>query len=88
MSDKYSNGKIWTVVIFLFVMLSGLTMQMIGSLVSTFEDVFGVSESLLGLIAPAGSISFMLTVPFGCDNSRDTYVWCGVFAALLRIREK
>lgn len=62
MLEKHSEKKVWTIVIFSFLILSGMTMQMRGPLVRTFEDVFSVSESLLGLIAPAGSISFVFTV--------------------------
>lgn len=62
MPNKNSNKKAWTAVIFLFVMLGGLTMQMRGPLINTFKETFHVSESLLGLIAPAGSISFVFTL--------------------------
>ncbi|KXA94661.1 hypothetical protein AKJ38_00315 [candidate division MSBL1 archaeon SCGC-AAA259I14] len=60
--DDAANRRAWTIVIFLFVFLGGLTMQMRGPLVRTFRDVFIVSESVLGLIAPAGSLSFVVSI--------------------------
>lgn len=54
--------KKWTLAIFLFVLGDGIAVQTRGALLSTFEQSFAVSESLLGLVAPAGTIGLVLTV--------------------------
>jgi MFS family permease len=52
----------WTIAILLFIGLDGVGFQMRGALIPRLEQQFGVSESLLGLIAPAGTVGFLLTV--------------------------
>lgn len=52
----------WTVAIFLFVFGDGLVTQTRGSLLPTFEKSFSVSESLLELVAPAGTVGLVVTV--------------------------
>lgn len=52
---------LWVVAIFLFVFGDALTLQTRGPLLRSFEADFGVSESLLGLVSPAGTVGFILT---------------------------
>jgi len=52
----------WTLAIFLFVLGDGIAVQTRGSLLPTFEQSFAVSEDLLGLVAPAGTIGLVMTV--------------------------
>ena len=56
------NRLVWVVAIFLFVVGDGLTLQTRGPLLRTFEADFGVSEALLGLISPAGTLGFIVAV--------------------------
>ncbi|RQH02048.1 MFS transporter [Natrarchaeobius oligotrophus] len=39
-----------------------MAMQSRGALLSSFEGTFGVSESLLGLVAPAGTVGFVVAI--------------------------
>lgn len=52
----------WTAAIFLFVALDAASLQIRGALLPQFEAAFGVSPGLLGLIAPAGTVGFFVTV--------------------------
>ena len=52
----------WTVAIFLFVFADAIAMQMRGALLPSFQETFAVSEGMLGLIAPAGTVGFLLAV--------------------------
>ncbi|MFB6308048.1 MAG: sugar MFS transporter [Haloarculaceae archaeon] len=54
--------RLWTVLIFGFVVLSGIGFQMRGPLVPVFEETFSAPTWQLGLIAPAGSVGFLLAV--------------------------
>ncbi len=57
-----ANRRVWLVAIFLFIVGDGLTLQTRGPLLRSFEADFGVSEALLGLVAPAGTIGFVVAV--------------------------
>lgn len=52
----------WTVTIFAFVALDAASLQVRGALLPQFEAAFDVSPGLLGLVAPAGTAGFFLTV--------------------------
>lgn len=52
----------WTAAIFLFVALDAASLQIRGALLPQFEATFEVSPGLLGLIAPAGTAGFFITV--------------------------
>ncbi|MEM4780983.1 MAG: MFS transporter, partial [Halalkalicoccus sp.] len=52
----------WTAAIFLFVALDAASLQLRGALLPQFEATFEVSPGLLGLVAPAGTAGFFLTV--------------------------
>lgn len=55
---NWSKKRIWILGIFSFALLHGLGVQMRGPLLISFKETFTVSESLLGLVAPASSIGF------------------------------
>jgi MFS family permease len=52
----------WTGAIFAFVALDAASLQIRGALLPQFEATFDVSPGLLGLVAPAGTAGFFLTV--------------------------
>ena len=52
----------WTAAIFLFIALDAASLQIRGALLPQFEGSFDVSTGLLGLVAPAGTIGFVLAV--------------------------
>jgi len=52
----------WTVALFLFAACHGVVWQTRGPLLASFEASFGVSQGLLGLVAPAASIGLLLAV--------------------------
>ncbi|GAB3023641.1 MFS transporter [Natronobiforma cellulositropha] len=53
---------LWLGAAFFFVAGDAMAMQSRGALLSSFEETFGVSESLLGLVAPAGTVGFVLAI--------------------------
>ncbi|MEF8837308.1 MAG: MFS transporter [Candidatus Bipolaricaulota bacterium] len=59
---EVSHRSSWSLIIFAFVFLSGGIMQLRGALLPNFQATFGVSESLLGLVAPMGTLGFTITV--------------------------
>lgn len=62
MSKRQDNLKIWTLALFLFASLGAAVLQMRGALLASIQQTFSVSESLLGLIAPAGTVGFSISV--------------------------
>ncbi|WP_142855903.1 MFS transporter [Salinigranum halophilum] len=52
----------WTVAIFSFVACHGVVSQTRGPLLASFERSFGVSQSLLGAVAPAATVGLLLAV--------------------------
>ncbi|WP_101295553.1 MFS transporter [Halegenticoccus soli] len=54
--------RAWIIAIFLFVFGDAVALQSRGALLASFEAEFGVSEGLLGLVAPAGTVGFVLAV--------------------------
>jgi len=80
----------WTLAIFLFSFADGIGMQMRGALLPSLQGTFGVPESLLGLVAPAGTLGFVLVallvgfVGGRLDVRRALLVGAlGVFASML-----
>ncbi|WP_198667881.1 sugar MFS transporter [Saliphagus sp. LR7] len=57
-----TRRKLWLGAAFCFVAGDGMAMQTRGALLSSFEETFGVSESLLGLVAPAGTVGFVVAI--------------------------
>lgn len=56
------SRRLWLAAVFLFVFGDALTLQTRGALLASFQDTFGVSERLLGLVAPAGTVGFVAAV--------------------------
>lgn len=54
----FDNKKKWTISALLYLGLGAVVMQMRGAMLPNFQSEFGVSESLLGLVSPAGTIGF------------------------------
>jgi fucose permease len=52
----------WTVAVFAFVALEGAVLQMRGAVVPALRETFGAPASLVGLVAPAGTVGFVVTV--------------------------
>lgn len=66
-----NQRKLWTVGIFLFVVGDGLAMQVRGALLPNLATTFAVSEGLLGLVAPAGTVGFLVVaVAVGAVSGR------------------
>jgi MFS family permease len=51
---------LWTAALFLFVVGDGVTTQVRGALLPSIKESFTVSDSLLGFVAPAGTIGYLL----------------------------
>lgn len=62
MTQRLDNRKLWTLAIFLFGGLGAAVLQTRGALLPSFQQTFSVSESILGLIAPAGTVGFSISV--------------------------
>ena len=54
----------WTAAVFGFAVISGVATQSRGALLVSFEQEFGVSESMLGLVSPVGAVGFVAVVLF------------------------
>ncbi|MFB6161949.1 MAG: sugar MFS transporter [Halococcoides sp.] len=61
--DQKSERR-WTIVILAFVALSGLGMQMRGALIPELQKAsqFGIGDGVAGVVAPAGTMGYVLTV--------------------------
>ncbi|RQG94466.1 MFS transporter [Natrarchaeobius chitinivorans] len=57
-----TRRRLWLGAAFCFVAGDAMAMQARGALLSSFEATFGVSESLLGLVAPAGTVGFVAAI--------------------------
>ncbi len=66
---------VWTGTLFVLAAVGGVALQARGALLVSFEETFGVSEGLLGLVTPAGTLGFVSMV-----------VLVGLFAGRVRIR--
>ncbi|MFB6291174.1 MAG: sugar MFS transporter [Candidatus Bipolaricaulia bacterium] len=63
MSNKLiqlDNKKKWTFSALLYLGLGAVVMQMRGAMLPNFQQEFGVSETLLGLVSPAGTLGFTI----------------------------
>jgi len=60
-ADERSR-RLWTAAIVLFVALEGLGVQMRGPMLPILETEWGISKTLQGLVSPAGTLGFALTV--------------------------
>lgn len=54
----FAARRRWTVSVFLYLGLGAAVLQMRGALLPIFQQEFNISESLLGLLAPAGTLGF------------------------------
>lgn len=61
-STDERSRRLWTAAIVLFVALEGLGLQMRGPLLPILETEWGISKSVQGLVSPAGTLGFALTV--------------------------
>ena len=52
----------WTLAVFGFIALEGAALQMRGAVVPVLRETFGVPAWQLGLVAPAGTVGFVLLV--------------------------
>lgn len=52
----------WTAAIFLFTVGDALALQVRGAIIPSLRTEFGVSEALLGLVAPAGTVGFIAAI--------------------------
>ncbi|MFB6295277.1 MAG: sugar MFS transporter, partial [Halobacteriales archaeon] len=57
-----SNRRSWLIALCGFVAIEGVGFQMRGALIPELRAEFGVSEALLGLVAPAGTVGFVLVI--------------------------
>ncbi len=55
---EFESKEQWTVSALLYLGLGAVVMQFRGAMLPNFQAEFGVSESLLGLVSPAGTIGF------------------------------
>lgn len=81
--------RLWTLVVVLFVSLSGLGMQMRGPLLPILESNWEISKGVQGLVGPAGTIGFVVAIlAVGAVAGRiDTrrYVFGGLLVVFLSI---
>lgn len=59
---EFNSRRWWTLAIFAFVALEGATLQMRGAIIPILRNDFGTSQWQLGLVAPAGTIGFLVFV--------------------------
>lgn len=55
---EFESKEQWTVSALLYLGLGAVVMQFRGAMLPNFQAEFGVSETLLGLVSPAGTIGF------------------------------
>ncbi|MFW5918368.1 MAG: MFS transporter, partial [Haloferacaceae archaeon] len=60
--EEIDNRTYWLIAVFLFVGVSGATIQARGALVPTFEGFFEVSKGTLGLITPVGTVGYLVAM--------------------------
>ncbi|ODR80942.1 hypothetical protein BG842_00640 [Haladaptatus sp. W1] len=59
---EFNSRCWWTLAIFAFIALEGATLQMRGAIIPILRNDFGTSQWQLGLVAPAGTIGFLVFV--------------------------
>jgi len=57
-----SGRRWWTAAVFAYVALEGAGLQMRGAVIPALRRAFGVPEWQLGLVAPAGTLGYLLAV--------------------------
>ncbi|MWV65296.1 MFS transporter [Halorubrum sp. JWXQ-INN 858] len=57
-----ASRRVWMGAACLFIAGDGMAMQARGPLLASFEAEFGASQSLLGLVAPAGTVGFVVSI--------------------------
>ncbi|WP_227777682.1 MFS transporter [Haladaptatus pallidirubidus] len=57
---EFDSRRWWTLAIFAFIALEGATLQMQGAIIPVLRADFGTSQWKLGLVAPAGTIGFLI----------------------------
>ena len=57
-----SNRRAWTVVIFATMVLTGVAMMVRGPVIPELERTFGAPTWQLGLIAPAGTVGYLIVI--------------------------
>ncbi len=72
----------WTVALFLFAACHGIVWQTRGPLLASFEESFGVSQGLLGLVAPAASVGLLLAVLVVGMNAGRVSIRHGLFTGV------
>ena len=60
--DSEASRRLWLVAISWFVAVDALGFQLRGALLPELQREFTVSESLLGLVAPAGTLGFLVVL--------------------------
>ena len=58
----HDTRRWWTLAIFAYVALEGASLQMRGSVVPLIREAYGTPDWLLGLVAPAGTVGFLVFV--------------------------
>jgi len=58
----HDSRRLWALVVFAYVALDGAALQMRGAVIPSLRETFAVTESQLGLVAPAGTLGFVLAV--------------------------
>ena len=61
-TDRRDTRRRWTLAVFGYVALEGAGLQMRGAVVPVLRETFGVPAWQLGLVAPAGTVGFVLFV--------------------------
>jgi len=61
-TESASGRRWWTVVVFAYVALEGAGLQMRGAVIPALRRTFDVPEWQLGLVAPAGTLGFLVMV--------------------------
>jgi len=56
------NRRLWTAAILIAVVLSGLGLQMRGAVIPELELEFVVDKGLLGLVGPAGTLGYVVSI--------------------------
>lgn len=59
---NFDTRRWWTLAIFGFIALEGAALQMRGAIIPILRDNFGTSQWQLGLVAPAGTVGFLIFV--------------------------
>ncbi|WP_152042497.1 MFS transporter [Salinigranum salinum] len=60
--QEVDSRRWWTLAVFAFIALEGATLQLQGAIIPVLREQFGTPEWQLGLVAPAGTIGFLLFV--------------------------